>query len=220
MNAEAVVGAKVCGVTRPEDAALAVEHGAVRVGVIFAGGPREVSVDTAREIVRAAGAVPVLAVVRARPTAVLLELVRATGVRGLQLHGLAPDALAADLRAEGVEVWRQVALRSGDDVVAMVGDAMRHANAVVIEPRGGDGGSGGRGIVLGPEVALAARRALGLGCMVLAGGLSPETVGEAIRRVQPDLVDVSSGVESAPGIKDPGRLVRFLEAVRDVRSPD
>lgn len=220
MTAEAVVGAKICGVTRPEDAALAVAHGAARVGVIFAGGPREVSVEAAREIVRAADAVPVLAVVRPGPAAVLIELVRLTGVHGLQLHGTAPDELAASLRAEGVEVWRQVALRRGDDVAAMVGVAMRHADAVVIEPRDADGGSGGRGIVLDRGAAMVARRVLGPGCMVLAGGLTPETVREAIRRVQPDLVDVSSGVESAPGIKDPGRLVRFLEAVRDVRSPD
>ncbi|MEO8478262.1 MAG: phosphoribosylanthranilate isomerase [Gemmatimonadota bacterium] len=220
MAGSSVVGAKICGVTRAEDAALAVAHGAVRVGVVFAGGPREVSVEVAREIVAAAGAVPVLAVVRPGPVAALIELARATGVRGLQLHGKASDHLAASLRRLGLEVWRQVALREGDDVVALVGVGMRHADAILIEPRAADGGSGGRGLVLDREVALVARGAIGPGRMVLAGGLSPESVRAAIRRVQPDLVDVSSGVESAPGIKDPGRLMRFLEAVRDVRSRD
>lgn len=220
MPGKSLVGAKICGVTRAADAALAVAHGAVRIGVVFAGGPREVTVEGARKIVSAAGAVSVLAVVRPGPVTTLIELGRATGVRGFQLHGRAPDDLAADLRRAGFEVWRQVALHPGDDVAAMIGVALCHADAVVIEPRGADGGSGGLGLVLDPEVALTARHALGPGCMVLAGGLSPESVGAAIRRVQPDLVDVSSGVESAPGIKDPGRLVRFLEAVRDVRSRD
>jgi len=220
MAAELPVGAKICGLTRPEDATLAVAHGAVRVGVIFAGGPRQVTVGLAARIVSAAGAVPVLAVVRPGPITGLIDLVRETGVRGLQLHGTAADDLVVTLRGEGIEVWRQAALRSGDDVPALVRAAMCHADAVVVEPRGPDGGSGGRGIVFDPEVAVVARQWIASGRMVLAGGLSPETVREAIRRVQPDLVDVSSGVESAPGIKDPGRLVRFLEAVRDVRSPD
>ncbi|HET9065951.1 MAG TPA: hypothetical protein VFN22_09065 [Gemmatimonadales bacterium] len=220
MVAEVRLGAKICGITRSGDATLAVAHGAVRIGVIFAGGPRQVTVDTASRIVEAAGDVPVLAVVRPGPIAELLDLVRATGIRGLQLHGVAPDALVGALRGEGLEVWRHVALRPGDDVQAMVARAAHPADAIVVEPRGHDGESGGRGLVLDPEVAVVARAWITSGRMVLAGGLTPETVREAIRRVQPDRVDVSSGVESAPGIKDPGRLVRFLEAVRDVRSPD
>lgn len=214
------VTAKICGLTRAGDAALAVEHGAARLGVVFAGGPRSVRVSQAREIVAAAGAIPVLAVVRAISIEELRQLVSATGVKGVQLHGPAPDTLAHALAADGVEVWRQVALRPGDPVAEMVRAASPHADAIIVEARDAFGQSGGRGQVLAEEVARLARQALAGARMVLAGGLTPDSVGAAIRRVRPDLVDVSSGVESAPGIKDPARLVRFLEEVRDLRSPN
>lgn len=220
MPDERSVGAKICGLTRPADAALAVAHGAVRLGVIFAGGPRQVTPSVAREIVAAAGVIPVLAVVRPEPASALLDLVGTTGVAGVQLHGSAPDSLVEELDRAGILVWRQVALGPGDALELLIATVMRYADAVLVEPRDADGGSGGRGLALDLGTAQAARRALAGHRMVLAGGLSPESVRQAIRRVQPDLVDVSSGVESAPGIKDPGRLVRFLEEVRDVRSPD
>ncbi len=210
------VEAKICGITRPEDAELAVRLGATRLGVVFAWGPRVVTVAQAEEIVAAANGVPVLAVVATSDPEQLADLAAATGVRGFQLHGGSGTAVAAALRRAGLEVWRVAAL---DTALAPV-DALRslaeEADAVLVEPRV-TGQSGGRGIPLATTIGQAARTALRGHSMVLAGGLRADTVAEAIRLVAPDGVDVSSGVESAPGVKDPGLLRQFLEAVRDAR---
>lgn len=212
------VEAKICGLTRPEDAALAVAHGAARLGVVLAGGPREVTPARAAEIVAAAGGTPVLAVVRPGPATALLELAAATGVTGIQLHGASTPELARRLREAGLEVWRVAAIDPEADPARVALEAAVGADAVLVEPRI-DGRSGGQGIRLELVRARQAREALREVRMVLAGGLRAESVAEVIRHVGPDLVDVSSGVESAPGRKDPVRLARFLEAVRDARTP-
>ncbi len=213
------VEAKICGLTRPEDAALAVAHGATRLGVVFAWGPRVVTAARAAEIVAAAGDVPVLAVVAGGSADELLDLAIRTGVRGFPLHGVSDPLVAAELQARGREVWRVATLASLAEVHRAVTAARLGADAVLVEPHHATG-SGGRGVPLDPELARAARAALDDVPMVLAGGLRAETVAEAIRLVSPDIVDVSSGVESEPGVKDPRRLVQFLEAVRDARPAD
>ena len=86
------------------------------------------------------------------------------------------------------------------------------ADAVLVEPRV-PGRSGGTGTRLDLALAQAARSRLAGAAMVLAGGLTPESVVEAMALVRPDVVDVSSGVERLPGIKDPDKIARFLEAV-------
>lgn len=211
-----IVDAKICGLTRPGDAELAVRHGATRLGVVFAWGPRVVSATQAAEIVAAAGGVPVLAVVATTDAHQLGELAAATGVRGFQLHGGSDPALAATLRRAGFEVWRVAPIAGGGSAAETLRSVARDTDAVLVEPRL-PGNPGGRGVPLDLTLAREARAALA-GCrMVLAGGLGPGTVAEAIRLVGPDGVDVSSGVESAPGVKDPGLLQQFLEAVRDAR---
>ncbi len=211
------VEVKICGLTRPEDAALAVAHGAWRLGVIFAGGPRQVDVMRAREIVAAASGVPVLGVFgRAQPEWIR-EVVEAAGLSGVQLHddsGLAPVEW---LRAWGYEVWRVATLDARSALVEELALRGAGADALLVEPRHGDG-RGGKGVALPEALAIAARRAAPPVKFVLAGGLRPENVGQLIRLVGPDAVDVSSGVESAPGLKDSDRLLRFLEIVRDARS--
>ncbi len=92
------------------------------------------------------------------------------------------------------------------------------ADLVLLEPRlaGEPLAAGGRGVAIALPAAREARQQLPPMIRVgLAGGLTPETLVAAIRLVGPDLVDVSSGVEGAPGIKDPARLIRFLEIARD-----
>jgi phosphoribosylanthranilate isomerase len=213
------VDAKICGITRPEDATLAAGHGASRLGVVFAWGPRVVSESQAAAVVDAAGGVPVLAVVAGGGAPELRALARRTGVRGFQLHGDADPLVAAELQAAGLEVWRVAVLESVDGVNRAVAAARMGADAVLVEPHH-PAGAGGRGVAIDLALAGLARAALDDVPMVLAGGLRPENVREAIRVVGPDRVDVSSGVESAPGIKDPERMVQFLEAVRDARPAD
>lgn len=213
------VEAKICGLTRPEDAALAAAHGAARLGVIFAGGLRQVSVAKAREIVAAGAGVPVLGVVAGGTADVLLPLCEAAGLRGVQCHGATDAATVRALRAAGLEVWAVRHLADAADLERL-GDAEADAaDAVLIEPRVA-GQPGGTGVRLDVALAQAARDRLAARRLVLAGGLSPEVVAERIALVRPDVVDVSSGIERAPGIKDAARLIGFLEVVRGCAAGD
>lgn len=213
------VEAKICGLTRPEDAALAARLGAARLGVVFAWGPRVVSIEQAREIVDAADGVPVIGVVGEGNAPDWLQIAQTAGLGGLQLHGGGGDADAGALREAGLEVWRVATVNAGNDSAAVAKNLTVNADAVLVEAGVGGGPAGGRGIRLELELARRARAALLGTRMVLAGGLDPDNVAEAIRLVGPDLVDVSSGVEISPGIKDKERIARFLEAVGDSGSP-
>jgi phosphoribosylanthranilate isomerase len=207
---------KICGLTRPDDARIAAASGATWLGVVFASGPRVVSAEQARAVVAAAGR-PVLGVFGAQAIDEILRLRDTAGLAGAQLHGAYDAADAARLRAEGLVVWRVVRLAGGEDL-DRVADAAAEADAVLIEPRVPHA-DGGAGIALSLPLALRARKRLAGKRMVLAGGLTPETVGPAVGLVAPDVVDVSSGVEIRPGIKDPSKMHRFVEAVRAHRPP-
>ncbi len=209
------VEAKVCGLTRPQDAALAAASGAAYLGVIFAGGPRLVDVLRARTIVDAANGVPVLGVFGMQPPRTILEVIRSAGLAGAQLHGAHGPDVSKELVDAGLVIWHVARFNDTSTLrteLDRIGDG---PEPILIEPR--SAGGGGQGIVLPMGLAVAARKAVRHRLLVLAGGLQPGSVAEAIRVVGPDIVDVSSGIELAPGIKDPIRLVAFLEAVRDVR---
>lgn len=205
------VEVKICGLTRPADAAVAVAAGASYLGVVFAGGPRAVNPEQARAIVLAGAPLPVLGVFAGQTVEEILRVCHAAGLAGAQLHGAHVHADAARLRRAGLLVWRVVRL-GFEPPGPTVSAAAEDADAVLIEPWV-KGQLGGTGQALDLEQAGAARAALAGHRMVLAGGLTPESVGAAIRRVRPDIVDVSSGVESAPGRKDAIRIRDFLEAV-------
>jgi phosphoribosylanthranilate isomerase len=206
------VDIKICGVTRPEDAAAAAASGATYLGVVFASGPRVVTTAQARTVVSAAMGRPVLGVFGAQPVSEILRVRDAAGLDGAQLHGSLSVADAATLRAEGLLVWRVVRLAGAADL-GLVSEAREAADAVLVEPRAARA-DGGAGVALDLSLAAAARARLAGARMVLAGGLTPETVARAIALVSPDVVDVSSGVETLPGIKDVRAISRFVEAVR------
>jgi phosphoribosylanthranilate isomerase len=205
------VEAKICGITRPEDAAAAVEAGAGYLGVVFAGGPRVLAPGQAAGIVDAARGVPVLGVFGSQSCEQIVETVRAAGLAGAQLHGEYTRDDAARLREIGLVVWRVVRISAPTDLDRLEA-AAADADAVLVEPRVAHA-AGGTGVSLDLAVAREARARLA-GCrMVLAGGLTPASVGAAVALVRPDVVDVSSGVEHLPGIKDPTKIAAFLEAV-------
>jgi phosphoribosylanthranilate isomerase len=195
--------------TRPEDAEVAAAAGAAYLGVVFAGGPRVVTPDRAADIVSAAGGVPVFGVFIGQTEADMLATARRAGLTGAQLHGPHTSATAARLRAAGLRVWRVVRIATPADLDEVAGYAVE-ADAVLVEPRVPHG-HGGTGTPLDLELARAARARL-TGAMVLAGGLTPATVANARDLVRPEVLDVSSGVERLPGIKDPELIARFLEA--------
>jgi phosphoribosylanthranilate isomerase len=205
------VRVKICGLTRPEDAVIAVAAGASYLGVVFAGGPRRVDIGTAAAVRAAARSVPVLGVYGGQPIPEILASARAAGLAGAQLHGSYSRADAARLRAAGLLVWRVVRIAAPEDLDSLA-EAALDADAVLVEPRVA-GVGGGAGVALDLAVAREARGRLTGVTLVLAGGLVPGTVGAAVALVRPDVVDVSSGVEYLPGIKDPQKIAGFLEAV-------
>lgn len=208
-----MIPAKICGLTRPEDAEAALRHGAAYLGMIFAGGPRQVTLDQARTLVQVAGGqVPVFGVFSSQTSQEILEIRDATGLTGAQLHQEPTPAAVEALMREGLEVLAVARLGSQEELSAL--DTLRASGApVLVEPRVA-GRLGGSGTRLDLELAAEARVRLTGHPMFLAGGLTPESVAEAVRAARPDAVDVSSGVERSPGIKDHDRLARFLEALR------
>jgi phosphoribosylanthranilate isomerase len=213
----AVPEVKFCGLTRVVDAARAVECGASFVGVIFAGGPREIAATAAREVFNSVrGAARRVGVFGADFRTRVPQVLAGTTLDVVQLHG---DPAVADVaearRLFGGVVWAALRM-AGSDVPAHATELFVEADAVLIDARVA-GRLGGTGATLPwARLAPALDRARAGATLVLAGGLTPENVGEAIRALRPDVVDVSSGVELAPGIKDHERMAAFAEAVRGV----
>ncbi len=204
------VRVKICGLTRAGDAATAAAAGAAYLGVVLAGGPRRVTAEIAAEVSAAAGGVPVFGVYGDQSVDEILRVTRAARLAGAQLHGPYRRQDAARLRAEGLQVWRVIRIAVPGDLDG-VRESARDADAVLVEPLVAHA-AGGTGVALDLAVAREARGRLAGATMVLAGGLRPETVGAAVALVRPEVVDVSSGVECRPGIKDPHKMARFLEA--------
>lgn len=207
------VEAKICGLTRPRDAALAAGLGAAYLGVVFAESTRQVGPALAREIVKAGGGVPVVGVFVSHPVDEILRLRDGTGLSAVQLHGAYDAATWERLLREKLPAWVVHHIAGADDIERLEQPAPGAA-VVMIEPRV-PGAVGGTGVALDLSLAQLARARVGRQRMALAGGLRPDTLAHAIALVCPDIVDVSSGVESAPGVKDADRLARFLEVARD-----
>ena len=204
---------KYCGLTRPGDAAFAGELGAAYLGVIFAGGPRVLSAARAAEVLDGctSGARRVGVFGRALPGEIG-RIVREARLDVVQLHA---DPTASEVSAVRGETSAQIwaVIRVTDALPPDVDDLFGVADAVLIDARVA-GSLGGNGVAVEWEALqseLGARRRGRR--LVLAGGLAPGNVGRAVATLRPDVVDVSSGVESAPGIKDHARMRAFAAAV-------
>ena len=206
---------KFCGMTRAADAAYATSLGAAYVGVIFAKSPRRVD---------PAAAAAVLAGVRERASTVgvfgdgTVETIGtvASDLRldVVQLHGdPSPDVVNSMRRRFSGAVWAAVRI-DGSALPDTAAGLLAVADAVVLDARvAGQLGGTGHSFDWNAIARTLERRSDGAR-VVLAGGLSPENVARAVRIISPDVVDVSSGVESAPGIKDHARMRDFRDAVR------
>jgi phosphoribosylanthranilate isomerase len=211
-----VPAVKFCGLRRAEDAAEAVRLGASYVGVIFAGGPRLVTVEEARAVLAAtrdANHVRRVGVFGAVSPAEIARVVAEVGLDVVQLSA-DPDAETVDAvrAATGVEVW--AAVRCTTEFPPSASPLFAHADAVLVDAKV-DGKLGGTGRTLPwDDLAPALRAVRTSGArLVLAGGLAPDNVRRAIEAMAPDVVDVSSGVETAPGIKDHERMRAFVKAI-------
>lgn len=205
---------KFCGMTRPQDAALAAEVGANYVGVIFAKGPRQVSVERARDILAAAGpGVVHVGVFDTNDADRVTEVAEEVELNVVQLHAdPTPSDVEAIRREFDGEIWAAIRI-SGGHIPHEYDDLFQLSDGVLLDARS-EKGLGGTGVSLPwNELAVELARDRGSAAVILAGGLNPKNVANAIRTLAPDVVDVSSGVESAPGIKDPWLMREFYEAV-------
>jgi len=199
-----MISVKICGITRPEDAALAVELGARMIGLLFwPQSPRVVDRRRAREIVSGlpAGVDAVGVFVNQIEEAV--EIAHEVGLRAIQLHGdERPDSYRA-LVTNGISVIKAVAVRD-ESAVRRALDVPEGAEVLLDAHDAVKRGGTGRTIDWSVASAIARQRPV-----ILSGGLNADNVIDAIEAVHPAAIDVSSGVESSPGIKDPDKL-RFL----------
>ena len=210
---------KFCGLTRAEDVMEAARVGARYVGVIFAGGPRRLTAERALEVLEyAPRTVARVGVFGAVNHAEIGHTAAAASLDVVQLHGdPAPDDIDQARRAFGGKVWA-VLRCTGSSLPAGAHDVFLAADAVVLDARV-DGQLGGTGVTLDwARLADEVSRLRESTPVVLAGGLTPLNVADAVGLVGPDVVDVSSGVETAPGIKDHRRMRAFAEAVGAARA--
>ena len=204
---------KICGLTRSVDAEYADAAGADYLGVIFAGGPRERPPMQARDTLAGRRARKVGVFAEQTETAIA-TLVETVGLDVIQLHAaLDPERVARVRAATGKEVWAVVRTADGElpESIEELGEA---ADALLIDANV-PGRLGGSGVRVPWDRLGESLDALDYHPrIVLAGGLTPNNVSEAIELVAPNVVDVSSGVESSPGIKDHARIRAFIAAVR------
>ena len=196
---------KICGITNLDDAMHAVEHGATALGfVLWPRSPRFVQRDAvARIVAQLPATVTTVGVFVNEPSDEIVRTMERTNLTAIQLHGDEPVEYAAALawpilRSVTLETASLIAQAWSDDTTLLL-------DAADPDRRGGTG----QQVDWEAAAALARRRRV-----VLAGGLTPVNVTDAIGRVRPYGVDVSSGVEDAPGVKNPDKVSQFLTCAR------
>lgn len=201
---------KICGITNLDDALLAVDLGSDALGFIFyPKSARYISVSKAANICNALP--PFVAKVGVFVDEVEFEIEKALReclLTALQFHGDEPPGFCAKFPAKSIKAIRMrdegsLRLASEYDVDALLLDTYTESER------------GGTGKTFDWSLAVKAKELLG-GPIILSGGLTPENVAEAIARVQPYAVDVSSGVEREPGVKDSGKLKKFINACKSI----
>ncbi len=194
---------KICGVTRPEDALLAAAYGADAIGVVFyAKSPRGVDVVQAQRIV--ASLPPFVSAVGLfvdAPPEEVEGILKVLPLDVLQFHGREPPEYCRQFGRPYIKAI------PGEGDIRDYAETYREASALLLDSHAfGEAGGTGKPFAWSrpPEVGKP---------LILAGGLNPENVAEAIERVRPYGVDVSSGVEARKGVKDSQKMAAFMEAV-------
>ncbi|MCB9658053.1 MAG: phosphoribosylanthranilate isomerase [Polyangiales bacterium] len=204
----AVTRVKVCGVRTPEDATMCAELGVDTLGLNFwPGTPRCVDIPAAQRILAALPeGVEVVAVFVDQPLEFIQQVRRETGITWVQLHGEeAPEAVAALLP----NAYKAIGVSDESPLEEVRRYPGEH---ILLDARVPGAMPGGTGVSFDWTLAtsVAAERKL-----TLAGGLTPDNVAECVRQIRPYRVDVASGVESAPGVKDRDKVAAFVRAVRE-----
>lgn len=198
------VRVKICGLTRASDVDAVVRNGAYAAGFVFAGGPRQVDAKLAAALTaRVPDGTLRVGLFQDQPEVAVASVLSTVELDLLQFHGAEPNEFCARF---GLPFIKAVSMRGEDPerVAAHYPDA----RGILLDSHepGGRGGTG-RAFDWGRRPAMRQE-------LWLAGGLTAGNVRQAIRALRPWAVDVSSGVESAPGLKDPELIKKFIDAVR------
>lgn len=206
---------KICGLSTPDTMAAALKARADFVGLVFfARSPRNVSLRQAKVLAeRARGQAKIVALVVDAEDSLLDAIAGDVQPDLFQAHGMeTPERLTALKKRTGIPVYKALRVATAEHVAGaaayatspfMLYDAMPPEGAVL---------PGGNGLAFDWSILKDARRPF-----MLAGGLTPDNVAEAIRVTHADMVDVSSGVESSLGVKDPAKIAKFIEAAKAAR---
>jgi phosphoribosylanthranilate isomerase len=212
-----MIEVKICGLCRGEDAAAAVRAGADYIGVILTPGTRRSqSLGAAAQILEAGAGARRVGVFVDAGLEEMQNAIAACSLQVVQLHGQESPELVRALQ-DGVEVWKAVALREPADLDRA---ASRYAEPTTLLLDAFQAGvAGGTGTSFSWEAFTSQRHLLSAQRrVVLAGGLTPENVGQAIRLLAPNVVDTSSGVEQSLGEKSFDRMLAFVTAARTLAS--
>ena len=207
------VNAKICGLSTPETLDAALRHGASHVGfVFFPPSPRHLDYNRAEQLAARVPDQVGRVGVFVDPDDKTVERAVASGrLNALQLHKVTPARTAAIRARTGLNIWAAVAVKARGDLAAAAG-FVGAADRILYDAKTPEGAAlpGGMGLRFDWALLDGFRHPLP---WALSGGLDAENVGEAASRTGATLVDVSSGVESAPGVKDVDKIARFLKAV-------
>ena len=199
---------KICGICRPEDARYAAQSGADYLGVILARrGPRARSLEEAEVILAEAGEAQRVGVFADQTVQEIAEACERLKLDVIQLHGHESIAVVTELqRSTACLVWKAASLESTGDLERAVDTYADVVNGMLF-----DGRRPGSGALFDWDLVFDARALLPPNVqLIIAGGLTPENVGAAVAELQPDVVDVASGVEETVCEKSKERIERFI----------
>ncbi len=202
------VKVKICGITSIADGLAATEAGADLIGLMFAQeSPRLISLETAAQVARGVPPHVVKVGVFVNPSEdLVMRAISECGLAMLQFHGDEPPEFCTQF---GLMTMKAFGIRDAESLNALPD---YHTDAYLLDAYSATS-PGGTGEKFNWDIAIDAKK---FGKPIfLAGGLTAENVADAVRKVQPFAVDVSSGVESAPGKKDHGKIRAFIEAARN-----
>jgi phosphoribosylanthranilate isomerase len=203
---------KICGITNPDDAIVAIECGADALGFnFFPGSKRYINIESAAEwIQKLPEGIEKIAILVNPDFGEALATAELPFITALQLHGAETPEFCSRLAERGIRFGKALPVTSEDSLRGIPSFA---TNTVVLDSSHA-GEFGGTGRTFDWDIARRFIEANSALRIVLAGGLTPENVAIAVSSVRPFAVDVTSGVESAPGRKDRGLMRAFIEAVR------
>ena len=201
---------KICGITNSDDALACAAAGVDMIGLNFyEQSPRYIQPEQARTIARTLpSSTQAVGIFVDAPVEEIRRVARDVGLRVVQLHGSESPEMCAEL-ARDFEIIKALQIGGGFGAQR----ASVYPMCTILVDTYDERMVGGTGDVVDWELARATKKFASR--LILAGGLSPENVAQAIATVNPDGVDVCSSVESAPGVKDPGRIQQFVAAARN-----